>query len=233
VQRRFVVIGAVVAAVVVAAVVAALLLASGGDDEATPGGTHLAGADETRALLRGIPQDDIAIGPPDAPVTLVEFADLQCPFCASWATDAFPDVVEEYVRPGKLRIEFRGLAFIGDDSEKALRAALAAGQQDRLWHVVELLYRNQGAENSGWVTDELLDAVGRAAGLDVDAWHGAFESAAVDGQLAAAERLARANAIQSTPSFLVGRTGGTLRRDDVVSLDAGGITPAIDRALSG
>jgi protein-disulfide isomerase len=221
VQRRFVVIGAVVAAVVVAAVVAALLLASGGDDEATPGGTHLAGADETRALLRGIPQDDIAIGPPDAPVTLVEFADLQCPFCASWATDAFPDVVEEYVRPGKLRIEFRGLAFIGDDSEKALRAALAAGQQDRLWHVVELLYRNQGAENSGWVTDELLDAVGRAAGLDVD------------GQLAAAERLARANAIQSTPSFLVGRTGGTLRRVDVVSLDAGGITPAIDRALSG
>jgi protein-disulfide isomerase len=233
VQRRFVVIGAVVAAVVVAAVVAALLLASGGDDEATPGGTHLAGADETRALLRGIPQDDIAIGPPDAPVTLVEFADLQCPFCASWATDAFPDVVEEYVRPGKLRIEFRGLAFIGDDSEKALRAALAAGQQDRLWHVVELLYRNQGAENSGWVTDELLDAVGRTAGLDVDAWHGAFESAAVDGQLAAAERLARANAIQSTPSFLVGRTGGTLRRVDVVSLDAGGITPAIDRALSG
>lgn len=233
-QRRFVVIGAVVAAVVVAAVVAALLLASGGDDEATPtGGTHLAGADETRALLRGIPQDGIAIGPPDAPVTLVEFADLQCPFCASWATDAFPDVVEEYVRPGKLRIEFRGLAFIGDDSEKALRAALAAGQQDRLWHVVELLYRNQGAENSGWVTDELLDAVGRAAGLDVDAWHGAFESAAVDGQLAAAERLARANAIQSTPSFLVGRTGGTLRRVDVVSLDAGGITPAIDRALSG
>jgi protein-disulfide isomerase len=233
VQRRFVVIGAVVAAVVVAAVVAALLLASGGDDEATPGGTHLAGADETRALLRGIPQDDSAIGPPDAPVTLVEFADLQCPFCASWATDAFPDVVEEYVRPGKLRIEFRGLAFIGDDSEKALRAALAAGQQDRLWHVVELLYRNQGAENSGWVTDELLDAVGRAAGLDVDAWHGALKSAAVDGQLSAAERLARANAIQSTPSFLVGRTGGTLRRVDVVSLDAGGITPAIDRALSG
>ena len=233
-QRRFVVIGAVVAAVVVAAVVAALLLASGGDDEAPPtGGTHLAGADETRALLRGIPQDDIAIGPPDAPVTLVEFADLQCPFCASWATDAFPDVVEEYVRPGKLRIEFRGLAFIGDDSEKALRAALAAGQQDRLWHVVELLYRNQGAENSGWVTDELLDAVGRTAGLDVDAWHGAFDSAAVDGQLSAAERLARANAIQSTPSFLVGRTGGTLRRVDVVSLDAGGITPAIDRALSG
>ena len=232
-QRRFVVIGAVVAAVVVAAVVAALLLASGGGDEAAPRGTQLAGGAETRALLRGIPQDGIAIGSPDAPVTLVEFADLQCPFCATWATDAFPDVVEEYVRPGKLRIEFRGLAFIGEDSEKALRAALAAGRQDRLWHVVELLYRNQGAENSGWVTDELLDAVGRAAGLDLDTWHGAFESAAVDGQLSAAERLAQANAIQSTPSFLVGRTGGTLRRVDVASLDAAGITPAIDRALSG
>jgi protein-disulfide isomerase len=125
------------------------------------------------------------------------------------------------------------MTFIGPDSGTALRFVHAAGLQNRLWQLQEALYRNQGAENSGWVTDELLDAVGRAAGLDVDAWHGAFESAAVDGQLAAAERLARANAIRSTPSFLVGRTGGTLRRVDVVSLDAGGITPAIDRALSG
>ena len=74
---------------------------------------------------RASPRTGTAIGSPDAPVTLVEFADLQCPFCAQWATDAFPDLVEEYVRPGRLRIEFRGLAFIGPDSEKALRAALS------------------------------------------------------------------------------------------------------------
>ena len=97
---------------------------------------------ETEALLRGIPQDGIALGSPDAPVTLVEYADLQCPYCAMWARDAFPAIVDEYVRPGHVRVVFRGLAFIGPESDTALRTALAAGSQGRLWHVVHLLYGN-------------------------------------------------------------------------------------------
>jgi protein-disulfide isomerase len=59
-----------------------------------------------------------------------------------------PVLIHDYVREGKLRIVFRGLTFIGPDSEKALRAALAAGEQNRLWHVVDLFYRHQGPENS-------------------------------------------------------------------------------------
>ncbi len=76
--------------------------------------------------------------------------------------------MREYVRPGKLRLEFRGLAFVGSDSATALRTALAAGRQNRLWNVVDLLYRNQGTENTGWVTESLLRSVGEATpGLDV------------------------------------------------------------------
>ena len=74
-------------------------------------------------MLDGIPQDGIALGEPDAPVTLVEYADLQCPFCAEWALQTFPELVADYVRDGRLRIEFRGLTFIGPESEDALRAA--------------------------------------------------------------------------------------------------------------
>ena len=67
----------------------------------------------TSPLLEGIPQDGTALGRPDAPVTLVEYADLQCPYCAQWARGAFPRLVRDYVRTGKLRIEFRGLVLIG------------------------------------------------------------------------------------------------------------------------
>jgi protein-disulfide isomerase len=97
------------------------------------------------------------LGSPDAPVTVVEYADLQCPFCAEWARRAFGEIVRDYVAPGRVRIEFRGLVFLGPDSEVALRTALAAGRQDRLWDVVHLLYANQGAENAGWVTQDLLE----------------------------------------------------------------------------
>lgn len=234
-RNRFLVIGAVVLVVVVAAVVAGTLAASGGDDDGggATTGVELAGAEETRALLQGIHQDGTGIGAPDAPVTLVEFADLQCPFCAQWATDAFPDLVEDYVRPGKLRIEFRGLTFIGPDSEKALRAALSAGEQDKLWHTVELLYQNQGEENSGWVSDELLDAVATSAMLDAGPWRDGFDSAAVDEGIQSAAAEATTAGINSTPSFLVGPTGGTLERVEVQTLDADALRPAIEQALAG
>jgi protein-disulfide isomerase len=231
VSRRFLVLAAVVGAVVVAAVVAGVLIAGRGDD-APQEGVDLAGAAETRALLRGIPQRGVTLGAADAPVTLVEYADLQCPFCAQWATEALPDVVREYVRPGKVRIEFRGLAFIGPDSEKALRAALAAAPQEKLWHVVELLYQEQGPENSGWVTDELLDAVGTSAGLDVPTWRSAFDSAAVTAEIRRANTQAGQAGVNSTPSFEVGPTGGTLELVQVESLDAAGIRPALDAALA-
>ena len=88
-----------------------------------------------------------------APVTLVEYADLQCPYCARWARDTLPTLVGDYVRAGRLRIVFHGLAFIGSDSDTALRTAVAAGPPNRFWDVVHGFYANQGAENAGWVTD--------------------------------------------------------------------------------
>ena len=88
------------------------------------------------------------LGNPDAPVTLVEYVDLQCPYCAEWAVRTFPVLVSDYVRTGKLRIVFHGLAFIGPDSDTALRTALAAGREDRLWDVVAGFYVRQGAENA-------------------------------------------------------------------------------------
>ena len=129
-RRRVLVVGVIAAAVAVGLVGASLLSARSGDDGGGGGRTTaITGGPDVEAMLDGIPQDGIALGEPDAPVTLVEYADLQCPFCAEWALQTFPELVADYVRDGRLRIEFRGLTFIGPESEDALRAALAAGEQ--------------------------------------------------------------------------------------------------------
>jgi protein-disulfide isomerase len=187
----------------------------------------------TTTLLAGIPQDGTALGSPDAPVTIVEFADFQCPYCGQWSTQVFPTLVEDYVRTGKVRVVFNGMAFLGPDSERALRAALAAGEQDRLWNVAHLLYQQQGGENEGWVTEELLRGIGHAApGLDVDRMLETRTEAGVERQLASSAQAATAAGIAGTPSFLIGPTGGDLEPLVVDRLEPSAFRPAIEAALA-
>ena len=107
-------------------------------------------------MLAGIPQSGIYLGSPSAPVRLVEFADLQCPFCREYTLQTLPQLVQDYVRSGKVRMEFRDLAFLGKDSVTAGRHAAAAGEQNKLWNFIDVFYFNQGEENSGYVTPSFL-----------------------------------------------------------------------------
>jgi protein-disulfide isomerase len=154
--------------------------------------------------LDAIPQQGAVLGNPKAGVTLIEYADVQCPACRFYALEMFPAVVDEYVRPGKVKTEFRGFPFIGPDSLKGERFLLAAARQDRLWQLAEALYRHQGAENSGWLADELIrELASEIPGLDVDQL---FADAARDDIAAAAEQaLATGNeiGIPGTPTFFI------------------------------
>jgi protein-disulfide isomerase len=120
---------------------------------------------------------------------------------------------------------FRGLAFLGPDSDRALRAAVAAGRQNRLWNVAEALYHRQGGENTGWVTDGLLKELAGARALSETShpW--------VERQIASADRAAQAAGIPGTPSFQVGRTGGRVELVRLSSIGPEGLTPAIEAAL--
>jgi protein-disulfide isomerase len=224
--RMVVLAFAVAVGAAVALVVAALFLRNDGGGALTPSPTPAVD-------LSGIPQEGTFLGAGSATVTLIEYADLQCPFCRSYSEAVFPTIVDEYVRPGKVRTEFRGLAFIGPDSEKALRYVLAAGLQNRLWDLQEALYRNQGAENSGWVSEELVRTLAaEIPHLDVDRLFEDAESDEVTALMEQSADQAQAADVPGTPTFYV-QIGKQEPYKIEVALDPSSFRPALDDALAG
>lgn len=223
-RRRITLLGAALG--LAAIVVVALVLVSGSDDsssDATP--------NEVVAGLEGIPQKGFALGDPDAPVTIVEFADPQCPFCAQFSTDVLPDLIDDYVSTGDVRLELRLLTFIGEDSQRLAGAAYAAGDEDGLWEFIELAFARQGVEGSGYADDEFIESVATDAGLDADAVLAGASGDDASGEIAEAADEAQQNGVSSTPSFLIGPTGGELKPLEVDSLSIDSFSAPIDQAL--
>ena len=134
---------AVLGAVAVAAVLVAVVIAGGGD-----GGSGGKTAAKTSAL-KGVAQSGITLGSPKAPVTMVEFADLQCPFCAEYHRNVFPTLLKHYIRTGKVRLELRLLRFLGPDSDRLARVAAAASTQNRMWQFAALAYARHATHWEG------------------------------------------------------------------------------------
>ena len=158
--------------------------------------------------LGGIPQSGTILGDGRAPVTIRLYEDFQCPACAQFARGTLPEVVDRYVRPGDAKLVSETMVFLGPDSATAARAAFAAGEQDRYWQYALLLFENQGAENSGHITDGFLkDQADRIEGLDVGRWQEA-RGGGYEEELRSAQGRAVAAGISSTPSLEVSGPGG-------------------------
>ena len=175
-------------------VVALVLVSQSGDDKTV----------ETADVFEGVPQKGITLGEANAPVTVVEFADLQCPFCRDFAVDDLPGIVDDYVKPGDVKMELRLLAFIDAQSSDGRNFAAGAAQQDLIWPFAEEVYNNQGTERSGYMTTDF--ATDYAAESDQEA---------------------EDEGVSSTPSFVVSTEGG-----DSQVVDASGLRDAIDDALA-
>jgi protein-disulfide isomerase len=200
-KRRIWQIGAVVVVAAAAIIIAVVVSSSGSGGDTKPSNDE---AKQTASLFTGVAQSERTLGNPDAPVTIYEFADLQCPFCRDFTKNAFPQIVDKYVRPGKVKIEFRNLTFIGPDSVTAARAAAAAGNQNKLWDFVDLFYQNQGTENSGYVTDAFIDDIAsKIEGIDTEKLKADMSAPLVEQQLGEAQNQAAEFKINTTPSFLV------------------------------
>lgn len=235
-KRRLVLLAGVLGAA--AAIVVVLVLASGGGSSSkapkVQAGEKIAGQNESRQMLAGIPQNGITLGKAGAPVTMVEFADLKCPICREYTLQAMPTLVQDYVRTGKVKMEYRNLAFIAPDSDKAAAMAGAVSKQNKLWNFADVFYFNQGNETDAYVTDAFLRKVGGGvAGLDVDKALAQRSSAAVKRYLADANTLANQYGVTGTPTFVVGPTGGTLTKINPKTLTADAFRAPIEAALKG
>ena len=192
ISRRTIIVLTVVTAVLVAAVLVAL---------SQMGGTNTG---DTAELYSDIPQQRTTLGESDAPVKISLYEDFQCPFCGQLARDTFPQVVEEYVASGEVKVESKPLVFLGEDSLEAARAAMAAGEQDLYWQYHSLLFENQGAENSGYVTDEFLtELAGQIPALDVGAWNDRRAGNSFESVLKETQSEAQSAGVNSTPTMIV------------------------------
>jgi protein-disulfide isomerase len=227
-RKRLLQIGS--AAVFLAIVIVAVLIVVN-QSESDGGDTSLEGVAAVRSELKGIPQSELTLGDPSAKVILAEFGDLQCPVCKGFAEEVVPEVIDSKVRSGEARIEFRNFTIINEESVPAAVAAVAAGKQGRGWNFVELFYRNQGLEASGYVTDEFLTEVARGAGVpNIAQWNKDRKSASVLNQVQSETDEAESLGLSGTPSFVI--TGPNAQGKEVLGTpgSAEGLEEAIDVA---
>ena len=224
-RRRLLRLGGVAGVAAIAVVVAVLVSTSGGRDTAVRG-------TQAAALLEGIPERNGVLGDPDAPVTVTEFVDLQCPVCARASASTLPAIVDGYVRTGKVKLEVRTLSFLGPDSVRAAQVAAAAERQGRLWPFLEVFYANQGTENSGYVTDEFLRRVATEAGVDADAALAGADGAFAQRRLERADAAAARLGVSGTPTLVVAKGDGPQRPLAGDPLDPASVSAALDRELA-
>lgn len=153
-------------------------------------------------LARRDAADRLAVGRPDAPVVMVEYADFKCGYCGKFARDSEPALVKKYVGDGTLRIEWRNFPIFGNESEAAARASWAAGRQGRFWQFHAAAYA-QGSKEKGFSADR-LDDLARTAGVkDINRFRDDRESDAAEAAVRKDQAEAYGLGATSTPSFLV------------------------------
>lgn len=165
-------------------------------------------------MFEEVQTDGRFLGDPDAPVDFEVYSDFQCPFCKQFDDDDLPQVIDNFVETGDVRVEWRpmpiisGLADIPLESEEnesvqSAEAALCAADQDQFWQYSEALFAAQGAENSGVYTDEMLKETAAELGLDTGTFNECLESGEKQDEVLEFREDARERGVSGTPTFLI------------------------------
>jgi protein-disulfide isomerase len=208
-------VGAIAALAVAAILAVVVATSSGGSQAQLASNRSTTPAQSINALLAGIPESGNALGSPTAPVTLQYFGDLECSTAQAFTLKALPSIIRKWVRSEKLRIEYRSLRTVSEPEAFGVQqvAALAAGQQNKLWYYLEYFYHEQGREGSGYVTEGYLQALARQVpDLNLELWGDYRHDPQLAAQVAEDEQAGHAAHMHSTPSFLVGPTGSVAIR---------------------
>jgi protein-disulfide isomerase len=158
------------------------------------------------ALPASIPVDGTTMGAADAPISIVEWGDYQCPGCGMFAREIAPRLISDYVEPGHAKFEFRDFAFLGPESLRAAEAAACAGDQGAFWRYHDTLYANQHGENQNAFSDARLKEMARILQLDTAEFNRCLDSGGKQGAVDQSVAEARSQGIDSTPSVFINGT---------------------------
>ncbi len=227
-QRLIMLLAAVGVAVVAVVVVVALAGNGGGSSSADT--TTVSTTGNTNAF-KGVPQNGLTLGKASASSTLYVFEDPQCPYCRQWSIDSVAPAVNEFVKTGQVKFVLNPIEIIGADSEPGIRAVYAASQQNKAWNMLEALYRRQGEEQSGWITNSVIADAAASAGASPTEVKKAMPTAAVTALWRASEQRAQQWGVGGTPTFVLVRQLGTPQQVTPSSLEPSDFSAALRSAL--
>jgi protein-disulfide isomerase len=208
-RRRPRVVGLIVLAIclgLLSFAIVSLSIGTGGS-----GQVPITGAEETQSLIGGIQQDGPRLGPPDAPVTVQVFNDLQCDPCSDWNREVIMPLIRGPVRDGQLQLIFHHFPisaasgfFLGS------YGAVAAAKQDDEWQFIELFFINQEEAKKRGATQEFLNNVARAIlNFNVEQWQHDMDDPDIEQTLKDDESLAADRSLPAEPAVVVGGPNGT------------------------
>lgn len=156
-------------------------------------------------VVRRDANDPKAIGDVNAPVVLVQWTDLRCPFCASFHRDTLPTIIDEYVETGKVRIEYYDVAYFGDQSVDAAVAARAAGNQGRFEQYLDAVYADAPERAHPDLSREDLIAFAQTAGVpDIEAFTDDLDSDELKSEVTTDTATAQSQGVSAVPFFVAG-----------------------------
>ncbi|MGB7960146.1 MAG: thioredoxin domain-containing protein [Nitrososphaeraceae archaeon] len=156
------------------------------------------------SLSNLIEQGSPYIGNLSAPITIVDFSDFQCHLCARHVKNTEPLINETYIQTGQVALVFKHLPNRGFDSMGAHIAAQCTNDQGKFWQFYKLLYENQQAIDSGWVSkDNLNKFASQISGLEKDQFNTCFDSQTYKEFIDNDVKLAHSQGLFDTPSFIV------------------------------
>ncbi|MEK7178199.1 MAG: DsbA family protein [Patescibacteria group bacterium] len=171
--NKFLIPGAVVLAGIVIAI--AVIYSTKGPLPNTGVDTDKGKTAAIAALLQ-VSSSDFVLGDQNAPVTMIEYGDYQCPFCGKFFKDTESVLREKYVKTGKVKFIYRDFAFLGQESLWAANAARCAGEQGKFWQYHDYLYSNQRGENQGAFSKDNLKNFSVALTLDAEKFNACLDS---------------------------------------------------------
>jgi protein-disulfide isomerase len=241
-RRRLIQLGGV-AGIVIVAIVVILVATSKSKNPTTESHAPTTTTAKNAAVstvegeLNGIPQSGNVLGKPNAPVTMQYFGDLECPYCREFTLTALPGIIQNEVRAGKLKVEYKSMETATRNPPVFLKqqsAAYAAGKQNKAWYYIELFYNEQGKEDTGYATESYLEGLAsQVPGLSLGKWHTDRKSEALQTEVLADEKEAGEIGFTGTPSFMIGKTGQKLKPFSSTSLEtSSAFEPTINQLAS-